>query len=467
MKVNNDKDIKFIDVEEMNLDEWLNLVFSSKNEEYIFIDYAFPNNFVRDEYLETIHERDEKEVINLLRKFLIQSGTSMQDKFNLRYLLECKKNDKAQFNKLINIEYYKRVAMNAIDKNYSVWEGNTWIIDLLPRHPKLAINAIEAYFIAHIQFLPDGRFSSFSDIKSIIRSKFIFHRHPDKILLSLNPYDFEYLISALYRKMDYETKVTKKSGDGGIDIEIKKELIGKKEESKVSCKRYIGKVSIEEVRDLYGGVSSEKANKGILVATSDFSKPAKDFASKNHIELINGIDLNKLLNEYFGTNWQLHLDYIIQNEKDENNNLKHSPDKILFSIDTDNFKYLISALYRRMGYKTEEDINFENIIIKNLDGETKLLISCDNSQKNMGINKIKKLKKRIENEKVGNGVFITISDFTPQARKYALGHNIKLINIGDLYKILNKWFGTKWLSDFEIIINKEKEKIKKQQSNLK
>lgn len=315
-----DNDDKTIDVQEMNLEEWLNLVFSSKNEECFFIDYMFPNDSLKEKYLGTIQNRDEKEVINLLRKFLIQSGTTIQEELRLNYLLNCGKDDKEQFKKLINIEFYKRVLMHSIDKNYHVWEGNTWIIDLLPHNPKLAIAAIEAYFIAHIQFLPDGRFNSFSDAKSLIRAKFIDYKHPEEILLGLDPYDFEYLISALYRKMNYETNVTKKARDGGVDILAKKESIGEKEKLLIQCKRWESKVGEPDVMKLLGAISHAKANRGILVTTSDFSKPAKDFSSENNIELINRSKLNELLNDNFGPKWDFHLDYIITEEKCKNSN---------------------------------------------------------------------------------------------------------------------------------------------------
>ncbi|MDP1552831.1 MAG: restriction endonuclease [Methanobacteriaceae archaeon] len=300
-----------IEVQEMDLDEWLELVFSKKDEEYLFIDYMFPNESLRKEYLENIQIRKDEEVINLIRKFLIPSGSFNGDIINLGYLVHCNKNDKPQFKKLIGREYYKRLLKSALKKESTVWEGNTWIIDLLPHNPKLAIDAIEAYFIAHIQLLPDGRFSGLQDAKAIIRSKFIYAKHPESILLSLNPYDFEKLISALYKEMGYETIITKKSGDGGVDVKAEKDSIGEKEKLLIQCKRYEGTVGQPYIRDLYGAVNDAKANKGVLVTTSYFSKPGIEFATKNNIELINGNQLQIILNKHFGTKWPYHLDHII------------------------------------------------------------------------------------------------------------------------------------------------------------
>lgn len=313
--LDSDSENSLIDVQEMDLNEWLELIFSKKDKKYLFIDYMFPNEDFREKYLESIHERKDQEVINLIRKFLIRSGSFDGDIFKLKYLLHCHENDRNQFKNLIQLEFYKRLLNGYLNKNIEPWEGNTWIIDLLPHHPKLAIDAIEAYFIAHIQLLPDGRFSGLLDAKTLIRAKFIYAKHPDDILLSIDPYDFEFLISALYSEMGYETQVTKKSGDGGVDIIAKKASVGEKEILLIQCKRYTGTVGRPEIMNLYGALSAAKANKCVLVTTSEFSKPGKKFASENNIELINLKELQTILNKYFGTKWPLHLDYIISNEK--------------------------------------------------------------------------------------------------------------------------------------------------------
>lgn len=304
-----------IDVQKMDLDEWLRLVFSKKDKEYLFIDYMFPNEDFREKYLETIQEREDHEVINLIRKFLIPSGSFNGDIFKLKYLLHCYKNDKKQFINLIQLEFYKRLLKGCLNEKMEPWEGNTWIIDLLPHHPKLAIYAIEAYFVAHVQLLPDGKFQGLQDAKALVRAKFIYAKHPESILLSVDPYEFELLISALYKEMGYKTDITKKSGDGGVDVKAEKGSVGEKEKILIQCKKYRDKVGESYIRDLYGALNAAKSNKGVLVTTSDFTGPAKKFASDNNIELINGKELQTLLNTHFGTKWPLHLDYIISNEK--------------------------------------------------------------------------------------------------------------------------------------------------------
>lgn len=52
------------------------------------------------------------------------------------------------------------------------------------------------------------------------------------------------------------------------------------------------------MRDLYGVVLSENANKGIIITNSSFSKKAIEFADGKNLELIDGSTLTELLEQY-------------------------------------------------------------------------------------------------------------------------------------------------------------------------
>lgn len=111
----------------------------------------------------------------------------------------------------------------------------------------------------------------------------------------LSGIEFEHLCEKLIQKMGFETEITKASGDGGIDIIAYNHqplLSGK---YIIQCKRYAGSVGEPIIRDLYGVVTSERANKGILVTTGMFTNSAKKFANGKPIELIDGEKLRQLL----------------------------------------------------------------------------------------------------------------------------------------------------------------------------
>ncbi len=120
-------------------------------------------------------------------------------------------------------------------------------------------------------------------------------------LQSIEPIEFENLVKDLLIKMGFHAVTTKASGDGGIDILATNEqpiLSGK---YIIQCKRYTTGNNIGEptIRELFGVMHAENANKGILVTTSDFSKQAIIFAQDKAIELINGKELIKLFAKYF------------------------------------------------------------------------------------------------------------------------------------------------------------------------
>lgn len=116
-------------------------------------------------------------------------------------------------------------------------------------------------------------------------------------LMDLSPFEFENLVSNLFDRMGLETKQTRSSRDGGVDavaFDARPVLGGK---VVIQCKRYSNTVGVSAVRDLYGTMLNEGANKGILVTTSGYGPDAFDFSKDKPIELIDGGGLLFLLNE--------------------------------------------------------------------------------------------------------------------------------------------------------------------------
>ena len=114
----------------------------------------------------------------------------------------------------------------------------------------------------------------------------------------LSGIEFENVCQVLVEKMGFSTKTTKASGDGGIDLiafNHQPLLSGK---YIIQCKRYAGSVGEPIIRDLYGVVMSERANKGILMTTGHFTKSAIAFATGKPLELIDGPALKSLMNQY-------------------------------------------------------------------------------------------------------------------------------------------------------------------------
>jgi restriction system protein len=87
-----------------------------------------------------------------------------------------------------------------------------------------------------------------------------------------------------------------KSGDGGIDGVIKEDRLGL-DVVYVQAKRWEGPVGRPAVQQFSGSLDSNKATKGVLITTSDFTPEARDYvrAIGKRIILVDGAQLAELL----------------------------------------------------------------------------------------------------------------------------------------------------------------------------
>lgn len=121
-------------------------------------------------------------------------------------------------------------------------------------------------------------------------------------LASMDWQDFENLIREIFEKEfsknGGEVKVTQSSRDGGVDaIAFDPDpILGGK--VIIQAKRYTNVVGVSAVRDLYGTLINEGANKGILITTSDYGPDAFNFSKDKPITLLNGNNLLHLMNKY-------------------------------------------------------------------------------------------------------------------------------------------------------------------------
>ncbi len=128
------------------------------------------------------------------------------------------------------------------------------------------------------------------------------------LVMGLEPTDFERLVVDLLLKMGYGSgiedagKVTKATGDGGIDGTIKEDQLGF-DNIYIQAKKWSAdhKVSSPELHKFVGALQGAKASKGLFITTSEFTKGAIDYvASLQHpsVILVNGTQLTKLMIKY-------------------------------------------------------------------------------------------------------------------------------------------------------------------------
>ena len=116
------------------------------------------------------------------------------------------------------------------------------------------------------------------------------HRKLVEYWVSLPPLEFERELAEVYRKLGFHVRLTPKSGDHGIDIELRK---GGKF-AVVQCKRQKSPAGERVARELLGSMAAVGADKAVLACTGGFTKPAKDFVRSKPIDLVTVEQLARL-----------------------------------------------------------------------------------------------------------------------------------------------------------------------------
>jgi restriction system protein len=124
-------------------------------------------------------------------------------------------------------------------------------------------------------------------------------------ILNCSPEFFENLVVKLLVGMGYGGSITEagktvgKSGDGGIDGVIKEDKLGL-DIVFIQAKRWEGVVGANAIRNFVGALAGQKANKGVFITTSNFTKDALQFVQQiqQKVILIDGQQLAQLMIDY-------------------------------------------------------------------------------------------------------------------------------------------------------------------------
>lgn len=124
-------------------------------------------------------------------------------------------------------------------------------------------------------------------------------------IMSQSPDFFERLVVQLLLKMGYGDPfegagiATRSTGDGGIDGIIREDKLGFSQ-IYIQAKRWNPDTTVSrpEIQKFSGALRDEGASKGLFITTAHFSKGAKESAECQHIVLVDGDKLTKLMIEY-------------------------------------------------------------------------------------------------------------------------------------------------------------------------
>ena len=149
--------------------------------------------------------------------------------------------------------------------------------------------------------LPDGRIGGLSDAMALIHAYYIGRDTSDlqATYMSISPRELEVLTARLYTELGYITELTPARRDGGRDILARRTDAGRQHLTFVECKHYSSPVGVHYVRALLGAVAHERANTGVLVSTSTFTRGAKNMADEEPAKYNSVDEFNaRLLNEH-------------------------------------------------------------------------------------------------------------------------------------------------------------------------
>ena len=230
--------------------------------------------------LRTIHELYEADVINGLQSVVFNGYVTSIDPATGQKATSC------VFSVQANKEEFRQINLANINPKacFKKLRGvsSSKLHSLTPIAPILQIDK------------DDRRFVSSYDVTSELDDNYN--------LAAMDWEDFEHLIRELFEKefsaAGGEVKVTQASRDGGIDAVAFDPDPIRGGKIVIQAKRYTNTVGVSAVRDLYGTVMNEGANKGILVTTADYGPDAYSFAKGKPLTLLSGSNLLHLLDKH-------------------------------------------------------------------------------------------------------------------------------------------------------------------------
>jgi len=102
---------------------------------------------------------------------------------------------------------------------------------------------------------------------------------------------FEIEVAKLFQLNKYETLLSPKGADGGVDIIVKKD----NKKYAVQCKAHKNKISESVARDLHGVLYSDNFSGGFLISLSGFSSKTKEFCNSKTKKNIYMLELEDII----------------------------------------------------------------------------------------------------------------------------------------------------------------------------
>lgn len=307
----------FLDVGNTSFDEWLDLL-REPPDDTLFERTRFPSLRHRQECLDQLHSLSDSDVRTILRNFLVCTGSTEIDMVHAELVITGKIVTPDHWD-----EHRRRLVRHFLSKGaYPAWEGVHWIIDLLPHHPRKALQAIDAFILARCQQLSDNYFDGLVEAATIVRHRYIESAitrvDASATLDRLDWRELEWLVGALYRAIGYDVTVTTRSDDDGIDVLAREVNSATPVHMVIQVKKWASTNPVEkaDVRELVGAMDHARATSGVLVTTGRFSSGAQCRLDEDpRLSAVGRDELIRLLNEHCGSEWYRNVDRLLADTK--------------------------------------------------------------------------------------------------------------------------------------------------------
>jgi restriction system protein len=107
---------------------------------------------------------------------------------------------------------------------------------------------------------------------------------------SMSPQEFEHYCAAVLQERRWKTRVTRMSGDQGVDIVAEKRGL----RIAIQCKKYSKPVGNQAVQEVVAAMAHVGAQRGVVVTTLGYTPAAERLAASNRVLLLLHSDLGRI-----------------------------------------------------------------------------------------------------------------------------------------------------------------------------
>jgi hypothetical protein len=111
----------------------------------------------------------------------------------------------------------------------------------------------------------------------------------DPLVMPVDGIDFEYWCAARIEEQGWAARVSKATGDQGVDIEAMRDGIT----VAIQCKRYADPIGNKSVQEAFTGMTHYRADAAVVIGTGGFTKAALELATNTGVILLDAENIGE------------------------------------------------------------------------------------------------------------------------------------------------------------------------------